>query len=218
MSSSTANEPLSIGGEVSFTVPGRELIAARVESLEGNSLELSLLQAPRTAPKAMERTRCFLECVADEGIVRIMGEVAPCSGPVPADSWVRISFTPTGGWQLLQRRERVRVEHMARVRFNKIDTPKDVLSCLTVNVSGGGLLVRGLAGRAEIGDEFAFELLMAPGTPSIHGHCRVTREDDEGHLAVEFTFITNDDRDRLVTFAHRASERQRLNANLAMAA
>ena len=218
MSSSAGNEPLTIGGEVSFTVPGRELLAARVESLEGNSLELSLLQAPRTAPKAMERTRCFLECVADEGVVRIMGEVAPCKGPTPADSWVRIRFTPTGGWQLLQRREAVRTEHRARVRFNKIDTPHVLLSALTVDVSGGGLLVSGLKGRAEIGDEFAFELLLVPGEPSIHGHCRLTRETEGGEFGAEFTFITHDDRDRLVTFAHRARERQRLNANLAVAA
>jgi hypothetical protein len=218
MSSSAGNEPLTIGGDVSFTVPGRELLAARVESLEGNSLELSLLQAPRTAPKAMERTRCFLECVADEGVVRIMGEVAPCKGPTPADSWVRIRFTPTGGWQLLQRRDAVRAEHRARVRFNKIDAPNVLLSCLTVDVSGGGLLVNGLAGRAEIGDEFAFELLLVPGEAPIHGHCRVTREAGPDKHGVEFTFITHDDRDRLVTFAHRARERQRLNANLAIAA
>ena len=215
---SSTNEPLTIGGEVSFTVPGRELIAARIESLEGNALELSLLQAPRTAPKAMERTRCFLECVADEGIVRIMGEVAPCKGPAPADSWVRLRFTPTGGWQLLQRREAVRAEHRARVRFNHIDTPNNLLSCLTIDVSGGGMLVTGLTGRAEIGDEFAFELLLVPGEEPICGHCRVARQDDEGRHAVEFTFITHADRDRLVTFAHRARERQRLNAGLAVAA
>src|SRR3954469_12788456 len=214
---SSKNEPLTIGGEVSFTVPGRELIAARVESLEGNGLELSLLQAPRTAPRAMERTRCFLECVADEGIVRIMGEVAPCKGPAPADSWVRIRFTPTGGWQLLQRRDAVRAEHRARVRFNKIDTPNVLLSALTVDVSGGGLLVAGLNGRVEIGDEFAFELLLVPGEAPIHGHCRLARETEDGEYAAEFTFITHDDRDRLVTFAHRARERQRLNA-LAIAA
>jgi hypothetical protein len=218
MSTTAGNEPLTIGGEVSFTVPGRELIAARVESLEGNALELSLLQAPRTAPRAMERTRCFLECVADEGIVRIMGEVAPCKGPAPADSWVRIRFTPTGGWQLLQRREAVRAEHTARVRFSPIDTPHHVLSCLTEDVSGGGLRVRGLAERAQVGDEFAFELLLVPGVAPITGHCRVGRQDAEGMHAVEFTFITHEDRDRLVTFAHRARERKRLNANLAPAA
>jgi hypothetical protein len=199
-------------------VPGRELIAARVESLEGNALELSLLQAPRTAPRAMERTRCFLECVADEGIVRIMGEVAPCKGPVPADSWVRIRFTPTGGWQLLQRRDAVRADHNARVRFSRIGAPNQVLSCLTETVSGGGLLVRGLAESAQIGDEFAFELLLVPGEAAITGHCRVMSEDENGHQTVEFTFITHEDRDRLVTFAHRARERQRLNANLASAA
>src|SRR3954470_5294673 len=210
---SSKNEPLTIGGEVSFTVPGRELIAARVESLEGNSLELSLLQAPRTAPKAMERTRCFLECVADEGIVRIMGEVAPCNGPTPADSWVRLRFTPTGGWQLLQRREAVRAPHRARVRFNKIDTPNDLISCMTADLSGGGLLVTGLAERAEIGDEFACELLLVPGEPPICGHCRVQREAEDGQMGVEFTFIMHVDRDRLVTFAHRARERQRLDAN-----
>src|SRR4051795_4895193 len=203
----SSNEPLTIGGDVSFTVPGRELIAARVESLEGNSLELSLLQAPRTAPKAMERTRCFLECVADEGIVRIMGEVAPCKGPTPADSWVRIRFTPTGGWQLLQRREAVRAEHRARVRFNRIDTPNDLLSCMTIGVSGGGLVVEGLTDRAQSGDEFAFELLLVPGEEPILGHCRVAGDNEDGSQAVEFTFITHADRDRLVTFAHRARER-----------
>jgi hypothetical protein len=215
---SSQNEPLTIGGEVSFTVPGRELIAARIESLEGNGLELSLLQAPRTAPKAMERTQCFLECVADEGVVRIMGEVAPCKGRTPSDSWARLRFTPTGGWQLLQRREAVRAEHRARVRFNHIDTPYQLLSCMTADVSGGGLLVEGLSDRAEIGDEFAFELLLVPGEPPVVGHCRVTREAEDRRHAVEFTFITHDDRDRLVTFAHRARERQRLNANLAAAA
>src|SRR4051794_26339993 len=190
---SSKNEPLTIGGEVSFTVPGRELIAARIESLEGNGLELSLLQAPRTAPKAMERTRCFLECVAEEGIVRIMGEVAPCKGPAPSDSWGRLRFTPTGGWQLLQRREAVRAEHRARVRLSGLDTPHDVIPCMTVDVSGGGLLVEGLASRAQLGDEFGFELLLVPGEPSIHGHVRVTREGDNGRMAVEFSFIADGD-------------------------
>ena len=207
---SGSNEPLTIGGEVSFTVPGRELIAARVESLENNGLELSLLQAPRTPPKNMQRIRCFLECVADEGIVRIMGEVAPCSGPTPSDSWGRLRFTPTGGWQLLQRREAVRAELRARVRFSHIDTPNDVISCTTVDVSGGGLLVDGLSARAQIGDEYAFELQLVPGEPPVCGHCRVTRESEHGRMGVEFTFILHDDRDRLVTFAHRVRERQRL--------
>jgi hypothetical protein len=208
----SSNAPLTIGGEVSFTVPGRELIAARVESLEGNGLELSLLQAPRTAPKAMQRQRCFLECIAEEGIVRIMGEVAPCTGPTPADSWGRLRFTPTGGWQLLQRREAVRAQHRARVRLSHLDAPSDIIPCMTANVSGGGLLVEGIAHRAALGDEFAFELLLVPGEPNIHGHCRVTREGEKDRLGLEFTFITDADRDRLVTFAHRARERQRLDA------
>src|SRR3954454_21583577 len=112
------NEPLTIGGDVSFTIPGRELLAARVESLEGNSLELSLLQAPRTAPKAMQRHRCFLERVADVQVVRIMGEVVPCSGPTPSDTCGRLRFTSTGGWQLLQRREAVRAALRARLRLS----------------------------------------------------------------------------------------------------
>jgi c-di-GMP-binding flagellar brake protein YcgR len=147
-----------------------------------------------------------------------MGEVAPCDGPNPSDAWGRLRFTPTGGWQLLQRREAVRADHRARVRFNHIDTPNNLISCMTVDVSGGGLLVDGLSGRAQIGDEFAFELLPVPGEEPICGHCRVTRETEKGRMGVEFTFITNADRDRLVTFAHRARERQRLDANLAVAA
>jgi hypothetical protein len=112
----------------------------------------------------------------------------------------------------------VRAEHRARVRFNKIDAPNDLLSCMTADVSGGGLLIDGLKGRAEVGEEFAFELLLVPGEEPILGHCRIARETEDGRHAVEFTFITHDDRDRLVTFAHRARERQRLNANLAIAA
>ena len=211
-------KPLTIGGEVSFTVPGRELIAARIEALEGNSLELSLLQAPRTAPKAMERMRCFLECVADEGIVRIMGEVTSAKEPAPADSWARLRFTPTGGWQLLQRREAVRAEHTARVRFAHIDAPNDLIYATTVDVSGGGLFVDALAEWVQVSDELSFELMLVPGEAPIAGHCRVTRIDEEGRTGVEFTVVADEDRDRLVTFAHRARERRRLDGGYASAA
>jgi len=74
--------------------------------------------------------------------------------------------------------------------------------CMTLNLSGGGVLLRGLSG-VEAGAEVAFDLRLDLLPARIQGRCRVVRETSDGCHGVQFTEIDEGERDRLVRFAYQ---------------
>jgi c-di-GMP-binding flagellar brake protein YcgR len=106
-----------------------------------------------------------------------------------------------------QRRAWPRTDYVARVFMLDVGggPPR---KCVTLNVSGGGLLVRGLQER-DIGEELRFDLELSPGSPRITGTCRIVRTTPEGLRGVMFASIDPTDRDRLVAFTEERERVQR---------
>lgn len=106
-----------------------------------------------------------------------------------------------------RRRAWVRTDYVARVYMLGIGGGP-ARKCVTLNVSAGGLLVRGLQ-EADIGEELRFDLDLAPGEPRISGTCRIVRTTPEGLKGVMFASISEHDRDRLVAFTEQRERTQR---------
>src|SRR5206468_6129842 len=109
-----------------------------------------------------------------------------------------VRFTFAGPPQLLQRREFVRARHVSRVDMT-VDAPDAVpVTCATVDLSGGGMKVRGLEDVAA-GTHLHFVLSSPePGGAVISGRGRAVHVTDEGDVGLQFTAIAEGDRDRLV--------------------
>ena len=200
--------------EVVLRTPSREMLSARVDAAGGDHTDLALLQAPTTSLDKLERGRTFLEFVNQDGVCRMLGHVRVLHGVQPqGDSYgvfEMLRFEHEGAVQLLQRREFVRTDHVAQVNLTPIGANSVAMQCVTLNVSGGGLLVRGVRG-ARSGDLLNFDLRLEPGMPVVTGTCRMVRTTAEGDHGLRFTTIDPTVQDDLVSFAfqHERAERDK---------
>jgi c-di-GMP-binding flagellar brake protein YcgR len=188
----TASPPLH--RLVTLSIPGLEEISVRVERKGEGFTELSLAARPQNPLAVLERSQALLEFVTDEGMFRMLGTIRLQA----SDHGDAIRFEHQGRVQLLQRRAHVRTDCIAMVVMTgESGTPQ---RGMTLNLSGGGLLLRGLAG-AEVGDELAFDLRLDLLPARIQGRCRVVRQTPDGFHGVQFTEIDEASRDKLVRFA-----------------
>lgn len=196
------------GSDASLVIPDREMLRARIDDAFDGGVDLAVLQASITAN---HRSTSYLEFVGAEGLWRYVGRFSPVdraayTNPEGVRQVVRFIFA--GPPQLMQRREFIRADHTAKVVLFDLNDPDAVAqSGLTINISGGGLLVRGFTGF-EIGDELHADMRLEAGGERIVAHCRVVRVTPDGHHAVQFTEIGVGDRDALVDLAY-ALERAR---------
>jgi len=151
------------------------------------------------------RSTSYIEFVGGDGLWRYVGHFTPVDRAAYTDpQHVRqvVRFTFDGKPQLMQRREFIRAAHVCPVALFDLGDPDAVAETgLTVNVSGGGLLVRGFRSLA-VGDELRADLKLEPGGPRLVAMCRVVHATPDGRHGVQFTSIGDVDRDRLVEFAY----------------
>jgi len=195
--------PVPLPGEdVSLVIPDREMLRARVDDDFPGGVDLAVLQSSLCAN---HRTTSYVEFVGVAGLWRYVGLFTPVDrAPYTDPRHVRqvVRFTFAGPPQLMQRREFIRAGHVTLVSLFDLGDPDAVAqSGFTMNISGGGLLVRGCTGL-DVDDLVRADLLLEPGGPRILAECRVVRVTDEGHVAVQFTAIADADRDILVEFAY----------------
>ncbi|HEY3018596.1 MAG TPA: PilZ domain-containing protein [Solirubrobacteraceae bacterium] len=194
-----------LASSVTLILPDREMLPGRVDAVGEKALDLAMFAAPRTPLRQVQRSRLFLEFINEHGVCRMTGSVeAVRRAGYDDEPDVRdvVRFTFAGPPQLLQRREFVRARHVARVDLTVDEPGAAALTCATVDLSGGGMKLRGLEDVA-VDTQLHFRLASpeAGGTP-ISGRCRVVHVTDEGDVGVQFTAIAETDRDRLVTFAY----------------
>jgi hypothetical protein len=144
-----------------------------------------------------------LEYNSTRGVVRLRGEAV-------LEDRSLLRFEAQDDAEVTQRREFVRVhtpqavtlknsdpeasEQEAPVRSADLD-----LHAHTVDVSGGGMLVAGVAGLSA-GDSVRFSMQTGAGEMPIAGLARVVRVLDDGKLALVFEQIEEADRQRLIRF------------------
>jgi c-di-GMP-binding flagellar brake protein YcgR len=193
----------ALGRQVTISVPGVEELPAKVTGSGDEFTDVALTVRPRTQVALLERSQVFLEFVTDDGMWRMLGTVR-LMGNVSGTETIR--FEHRGRVQLLQRRAHVRTDCVAAVIF----TPEGgkPRRGLTLNLSGGGLLVRGLHDVASDG-ELAFDLRLDLLPARIQGRCKVVRATADGCHGLMFTEIDEGDRDKLVRFAYQREKAAR---------
>jgi hypothetical protein len=192
-----------VGCDVSLVIPDREMLRARIDDAFEGGVDVAVLQS--SLASAHHRATSYLEFVGAEGLWRYAGRFtavdrAAYTNPEGVRQILRFVFS--GPPQLMQRREFIRADHVALVALFDLDDPDAVAqSGFTINISGGGLLVRGCKG-IKFDDRVSADMLLEPQGPRIVAECRVVRVTDEGHVAVQFTEIADAARDMLVEFAY----------------
>lgn len=205
---STPKEAASTSGPktdriVTVHIPGLEDVPAKVVGRGEGFTELKLQARTQTPLQTLQHTQVFLEFVGDDGMWRMLGTL---SLHATEDGEV-LRFDHTGRTQLLQRRAHVRTDLIAAMIFTP-DGGKP-LRGMTLNVSGGGALVRGLAGL-EVDQEVAFDLRLDLLPARIQGRCRVVRRTYDGLHGIQFTDIDEAERDKIVRFAYQREKAARI--------
>jgi hypothetical protein len=135
----------------------------------------------------------LLEYSSAQGLVRLRGEAE-------LEQRDLIRFRPAEPAEVLQRRE-----------FVRIDSPQPVVvdgavRTHAVDISGGGMLLRGLEHLRE-GQRVRFSLELGGSHAPIQGGARVVRVGREGQRGLVFDAISAKERQRLIHFIF---EKQRL--------
>jgi hypothetical protein len=172
---------------------GRDDMPVRVFERGSDVLMLvTLLSADSgVAPEPIEPA--LLEYSSTQGLVRVRGEAE-------LEQRDLIRFRAAAPAEVLQRRE-----------FVRIDSPQPVVvdgavRTHAVDISGGGMLLRGLEHLQE-GQRVRFSLELGGSEPPIQGGAQVVRAGEDGQRGLVFDAITAGERQRLIHFIF---ERQRI--------
>jgi hypothetical protein len=197
----------TVDGQVSLSLPHRETVPGHVETAGDGWVDLALHASPSTPLAVLERAELFLEFRGADGAAYVvLGAVtatpgAHIAGPLAPVHALRFHFR--GAPEKVFRRAYVRTDYVARVFLTLPAAPERPGPCVTMNVSGGGLLLRGVPGDAPADADVAFVLDLGASMPRVTGSCRIVRRTPEGFIGVQFSEIADADRDRLVAFAEQ---------------
>jgi hypothetical protein len=202
-----------VGDELLLAVPQTEQVLARVEAGGPGFFDLALLEQPSTPQPQLERSALMIEFINDDGIARMHGRLdVPEYRRGRGARYVHedtVRFAHRGSPQLLKRRDYVRatVALPLTLRAAGADEPKVTAHAQALDLSGGGMLVRGLP-NPVLGDEHRFELSLDGGTP-IRGRGRVVRLVGIDRAGLQFTVLADEDRERIMNAAFDMSRDQR---------
>ena len=195
---------LEQGQTVLVRLSGAAAVAARVDGVRADEASLILLTPPMRPPATGQS--CAVEVTVEGGILTLATRVTDHDGrtsmTVAPDS--AAAHAPA-----VQRRDFVRVDAAMPVivRDGGPDGPgRDAVS---VNVSGGGLLLTGI-GHLTLGDFAWVALDLEDGTPPIEALVTVVREDASGARAVRIASISARDEQRIVQFSFARELRARI--------
>jgi c-di-GMP-binding flagellar brake protein YcgR len=195
---------LEQGQTVLVRLSGAAAVAARVDSVSADEASLILLTPPMRPPGTGQS--CAVELTVDGGILTLATRVTDHDGR----SSMRVApDNSTTHAPSVQRRDFVRVDAAVAVvvRDGGPDGPgRDALS---VNVSGGGLLLTGI-GHLGAGDFAWVALDVEDGEPAVEALVTVVREDPSGTRAVRIASISARDEQRIVRFSFARQQRARV--------
>jgi c-di-GMP-binding flagellar brake protein YcgR len=186
------------GLHVQLRLPHSIVLPATIDSMAGGTI-VAVLAVADTRVQRLAGSEVTVEWVTGRGIQRMLGRLEPDHG---RSEVVRVSVH--GDVERIQRREWARIPAVVPVRVNGIDE-KIGGDTNTLNVSGGGVLVKDLW-RLPLGLDVRIELEAEPGKPPIRALGRVVREAARDEKGIRIDDISRDDEERLVRFVR---ERER---------
>ncbi len=189
---------ISPGLHVQLRLPHSMVLPATVDSMAGGTI-VAVLAVSDNRVHRLGGAEVTVEWITLRGIQRLLGRLEPD----PARSeLVRVSVH--GDLERIQRREWARVAAVVPVRVRAVDENLGGETS-TLNVSGGGVLVKDLW-HLPLGLDVRLELDIEPGKPPVRALGRVVREAARDEKGVRIDDISRDDEERLVRFVR---ERER---------
>jgi c-di-GMP-binding flagellar brake protein YcgR len=184
----------------------------RVEEVTGDWLSVALFLPPSSDfPKTGER-EAVLEFTTARGVHHVTGVIRELQPEIDL-----VAFEERGGsGEIVQRREFVRVDAIQPLRIwldTHAGTGEDgerEFRTNTINVSGNGMLIKGVPGLHH-GASFWFELLLAEEL-IVEGCARAVRDCGGGKWGVRIEEIPERSRDRLIHFIFDRQRRERMTA------
>jgi c-di-GMP-binding flagellar brake protein YcgR len=174
-------------------------IAARVDTVDVDMAVLVLLTPPLRPPVAGQPAE--LEGTSKRGVVRFDVTIKDVDGR----GTVRVAPRADGA-ATVQRRDFVRVDAVVPVVVRDGGPDGPAHEAMTLNVSGGGLLLTGVSGLQE-GDSAFVAIDLEDGSPPVEALVTVVRIAERNSRAVRIASISARDEQRIVRFAF-ARERQ----------
>jgi hypothetical protein len=204
----------SVGDELLLSVPQTEQVLVRVAADGPGFFDLALLEQPATPQPVLERCALTIEFINDDGVARMHGRLdVPQYRRGGAHRYGRhatVRFAHRGSPQLLRRREYVRasVDLPLTLLPAGADEQSMTMRAHAIDLSGGGMLVKGLAHAPRLDEELRFELDLGDGAP-VCGAGRVVRLETADRVGLQFTQIAQADCVRLQHVAFEMSREQR---------
>jgi c-di-GMP-binding flagellar brake protein YcgR len=191
MAVSAAPPPIiSPGQHVHVRLPHVGALPATVESVGGGSL-IAVLAVPDNRVHRLAGSEVTVEWTTSRGIQRFLGKLELDPGRAEV---LRVALH--GDVERIQRREWARIEAVVPVRVRGID--EDIGGeTTTLNISGGGVLVKDLW-DLPLGLDVRIELTPEAGAEPIRALGRVIREAAKDQKGVRIDDIGRDDEERLV--------------------
>ena len=177
-------------------------VDARIHAAPPGRLELWMPEAPLTLRRS-SGLAAQVHSSHRTGVVRLLGRLRMLSGHASGGG-VLAEFTYAGTPQLLLRREHVRAELSAPI---ELVLPGGVVHTRTLDMSAGGLLVRGPI-EARIGDRIEVFFRMPGARAGVRGIASVTRVTPERDVGIALVDVSPGDQARLTLAVFE--ERRRL--------
>src|SRR3954451_20804313 len=192
---------------VTISVPELEELVAVVEEAMDDALLVELVKAgAEPLPQVGPSRDVVIRHETPLGIFEARGSVTP-----RAPGGRKLEFQPDHDPSVIQRREHARVQAELPVTLARAPDVDERLTARTVNVSGGGVMVRGVSGF-EVGERVSVVLWLDDGARPLETPARIVRDVEQGVVGVLFDLIDEPARERLI---HYVFERQREQRRLA---
>ncbi|WCB91401.1 hypothetical protein DSM104299_00072 [Baekduia alba] len=209
----------NVGDELLLSVPQTEQVLVRVTADGPGFFDLALLEQPDTPQPMLERSALTIEFVNDDGVARMHGRLdvpryrrgtgrGYGEGYSAKDT---VRFAHRGSPQLLRRREFVRATVDLPLTLLSADADEQDVTTQAhaIDLSGGGMLVEGLAHRPGLDAERRFELDLGDGSAPVRGAGRIVRLETGDRVGLQFSDVSQPDCVRLQHLAFAMSREQR---------
>jgi hypothetical protein len=190
---------LAHGQSAHLVLDGHGKWTARVEMIDGTRVAVASLARLPSDHAVLSGAQARLAVMTPRGVVHITGVVLSVDRSGLLE--VELNAEP----QVDQRRHHVRVPARVPGLVGPRDDSAQPLHTFTLDVSGGGLLIAG-AGPVEAGSPVAVTVKLPESEP-LTSDGRVARITEDGHVALRFESIADEQREALVRWIF---EQQRL--------
>jgi c-di-GMP-binding flagellar brake protein YcgR len=199
----TTSTAMSAGQKVQLRLPYVGTLPATVEQASAQALVVTL-SVPDSRVQRLNGSEVAVESTTPRGIQRFTGRLNVRTGEL-------LEIVLMGDAERIQRREWARVGAAVPVRLTAVDDSSLAGETTSLNVSGGGVLIRDVWGL-PLGLDVRIEIVIDPAVPPICALARVVRDVGPDQKGLRFEDVAPPDAERLMRFV-----RERERAELRMA-